>query len=489
MISDDRGVALVRLPFDYSGTTDGGAPHPRDLMWPAPLLYCAALLREAGFSATVTDLHPLRETPVRLARRIADQAPATLILDVATPDVPYCLELAREVRQRLPDVRIWATGQHPSYSADVLLGEDTAIDACLQGELLGSVVALAEGRPSGEIPGAVVRGAEPTPGRVIEIEPDDLPLLRVDGLDLDAYRLASVHVPRMRPVRWGFLQTSWGCPFDCLFCSQTLRASYSRRWHGQSAERVVDDMQRLNLRHGLDAFYLMDDVTSFDRQRLIDIAALVRRRGLDVHWVIQTRSDYLDAAMLRPLREGGCVGIKFGVESGDPALLERVGKRLSLEHTVAMADAIRREGIALTAYYMLGFPGETMQQMERTFRLAKRIGSEMIQVAVYTPYPTSRGFDEFPQDVREDLLANPQRFSHYNMALPINLSAVGDEELMAFHRNFYLHYYLAPRQVARYLRRRAVYTFPQGTDLGLIRTTLGYLTRRRSPPPTASGCA
>ncbi len=489
MSLDDRGVALVRLPFDYGGTTDGGAPHPRDLMWPAPLLYCAALLRRAGFSPTVTDLHPFREDPVRLARRLADQAPATLILDVATPDVPYCLEFAQQVRQRLPDVRIWATGQHPSYSADVLLGEKTAIDACLQGELLGSVVALAEGRPANEIPGAVVRGEEPTPGRVVEIVPDDLPPLQVDGLDLDAYRLNSVHVPRLRPVRWGFLQTSWGCPFDCLFCSQTLRASYSRRWRGLSAERVVDDMERLNRDHGLDAFYFMDDITSFDRQRLLDIAERVQRRNLDLHWVIQTRSDYLDEAMLRPLRKGGCVGIKFGVESGDPALLERVGKRLSLDHTVAMADAIRREGIALTSYYMLGFPGETLEQMESTFRIAKRIGSEMIQVAVYTPYPTSRGFDEFPAEVREDLLANPQRFSHYNTALPINLSAVGDEELMEFHRNFYLHYYLAPRQVARYLRRRAVYTFPQGTDLGLIRTTLGYLTRRRAPTAATPGCS
>jgi len=207
--------------------------------------------------------------------------------------------------------------------------------------------------------------------------------------------------------------------------------------------------------------------------------------------VIQTRSDFLDEDMLPSLKAAGCVGIKFGVESGDPAILEMVSKNLSLDRTIEVGRAIRRSGLALTAYYMLGFPGETLAQMERTFEVARGIGSEMIQVAIYTPYPTSRGFDEFPPERKADLLAHPERFSHYNTAVPINLSAVTDEQLLAFQRNFYLRYYLSPRQLGRYLSRRALYTVPQGTDVPLIRSTLGYLLKRMpgdQPPPAETTC-
>jgi anaerobic magnesium-protoporphyrin IX monomethyl ester cyclase len=489
-VLESSHVALVRLPCDYGGTDERVSPHPRDLMWPAQLMYAAALLRREGFAPLLLDEHPRRLEARDLARVIRDHRPATLVMDVATPDVPYCLELARECRAQMPELAIWAAGQHPSYDAGVFLGPGSAIDGCIQGELLDSVRELARQARPDRIPGAVVRDGDAlvrSAAAAEAIAPDELPPIDAADIDLDAYRLNSVHVPRFRPVRWAFLQTSWGCPFDCLFCSQTLRASYGSTWRGQSPERVVDDMARLRRDHGLRAFYLMDDVTTFDRNRTLELASLIRRRRLDVHWVIQTRSDFLDVDMLPSLRSAGCVGIKFGVESGDPAILEMVSKNLSLDRTIEVGQAVRRAGLALTAYYMLGFPGETLAQMERTFEVARQIGSEMIQVAIYTPYPTSRGFDEFPADRKADLLAHPERFSHYNTTVPINLSAVDDDQLLAFQRDFYLRYYLSPRQIGRYLSRRAIYTVPQGTDLPLIRSTLGYLLKRmpsgQQPPP------
>jgi len=405
-----------------------------------------------------------------------------VILEVATPDLRTAPHLARQVKTIHPTVPVWVVGQHPSYSAAPFLDEGSSIDGCINGEIFSSVVPIAEHRPAAEIPGAVVStdGSLTVTPPVRSPTPDEMPPLEPNGLSVDEYGLLSVHMPSFSRQRWGFLLTSWGCPGECLFCSQTLRKSFDRKWRAQSPERVIADMERLARDHRLRAFYLADDLVSYGRDRLLRIAEQLERKRLGLRWVFQTCSRFLDPDMLPLLKRAGCVGIKYGVESGDEELLKRIGKPLDLSRVIKLSDAIRASGIALTTYYMIGLPGETMEQMEKTYRLARRIGSEMIQVALYTPYPTSRGFEELPGRVREELLEQPERFSHYNSLRPINVSAVGDSQLLCFQRDFYLRYYFSVPQMWRYLSRRAVYTIPQGLDAALSVSTLGYLLRRRS---------
>ncbi|GAB4293040.1 MAG: hypothetical protein Kow0090_07190 [Myxococcota bacterium] len=478
---DEKKVVMARLPWDFTGLLASGSPHPRDIIWHLRFLYAAAILRNLGYKSVIIDGH-LKYLPAsELAQKIINHRPEILLLDVATPDIPYAIRLAEIVKPRLPKTKIWALGQHPSFSSEQLLAKNSHIDGCLKGEIYEPLAALANGTSGKNIPGASVKNGDKIvsiPPHSNSLNPDALPLIDPSLLDLDAYRMFSVHAPSFKPVRWGFLQTSWGCPFSCRFCSQTLRVSFGKKWTGQSAERVADDMQRLSRDYNISAFYFMDDIVTLDMKRIIELSELIIKKRLKLFWAFQTYEGYLDEKILPMLKRAGCVAIKFGVESGDPDILAQSDKRVSLENAERLAKAIKRAGISLTAYYMIGFPGETKEQMEKTFRIAKKIDSDMIQVAIYTPYPTSRGFDELPDDVKKELLDYPQRFSHYNSFLPINLSAVSDEELLDFQRDFYFRYYLSPKKALKYLWKRGRYTIPQGTDSMLIIRTLGYLLNR-----------
>jgi len=98
--------------------------------------------------------------------------------------------------------------------------------------------------------------------------------------------------------------------------------------------------------------------------------------------------------MLRRMREAGCIRIHYGVETGDAALLDKIGKpglviktiREGFENTV-------REGIFAVAFILLGLPGENRATIRKTFDLVMSLDCDNILCSVITPYPGTKLFD------------------------------------------------------------------------------------------------
>ncbi len=459
-----RQVLFVRLaPFLKART-----PHPRDILWPVSALYTAGILRRRGMESRILDTWQ-RVRPVHaLGAHIARLDPTHLFLETRTPTVDLTLDLASRLRRILPNVEIWAIGQHASEKPEDFLSEGTPFRGCVRGEIEPVVPRIVSGEEA--VPGTSTwNDGIRHHGPVAELDDlDSLPMLDPSGLELDRYHMLSVHVPSFRRHRWGYLLTSRGCGYRCIFCSPTLRQSYGKRFRAQSPERVAEEMARLHANHGITAFYALDDLFTGDTDRVHAICDAILARGLRVKWTIQTRMDHLDRPLLVHLREAGCVGIKVGIESGNQRVSEILAKHLDNEKVLAMAREMDRLGINLTACYMVGNPTERLEEMEDTVRFAHQVGALMIQVAYHTPYPGSESYRRY---------ASSQEFdgrSHFD-GIPANLSAVPDETLIRFHRNFYLRYYLSPAQILRYVRRRAVYKLFRADELRLLIRTTGYL--------------
>ncbi len=459
-------VLFVRLaPFLQART-----PHPRDLLWPVSTLYAVGLLKRAGVHAEVLDTWQ-RVRPVHvLGAEVVRQRPDVLFLETRTPTARLTLELARRIRRLRPGIRIWGMGQHASEKPGDFLFPGSPFEGCVRGEIEPVVLPLVRGETGVE--GTSVwdeqAGIRHHGGTAQLEDLDGLPLLDPSSLELDRYHMLSVHVPSFRRHRWGYLLTSRGCAYRCIFCSPTLRQSYGSRFRAQSAERVAEEMAHLHDRFGITAFYAIDDLFTGDPDRVHRICDAIVHRGLRVKWTIQTRMDHLDRDLLEHLREAGCVGIKVGIESGNRRVSDLLNKRLDHQKVLAMAREMDRLGINLTACYMVGNPTESLEEMTETLRFALEVGALMIQVAYHTPYPGSESYRRY---------GGAERFdgkSHFDGA-PANLSAVPDEVLIRFHRNFYLRYYLSPEQMARYIRRRAVYKLFRADELKLLLRTTGYL--------------
>ena len=454
-------------------------------MWPVSMLYARSLLAQRGVEAQVCDTWPRVLSRRALCDGILDAAPTYLFVETRSPTAGQTLELVHEVRSRAPSMVIWGIGQHASEKPEDFLFSDTPFDGCVCGEIEPVVPRIVDcesgidGTATWDADaGVVVRHGKPA--QLDDL--DSLPLLDPRGLELDRYRMLSLHVPSMRKARWGYLLSSRGCAYRCIFCSPALRQSYGARFRGQSPERVADEMSYLHLHHGVDAFYFTDDLFTGDRERVLGICETLRRRALRVRWTIQTRMDHLDDELLTHLRAAGCVGVKAGIESGSARVSKVLRKNLDPDHVLHLAERMRRIGIHLTACFMIGNPSETAQEMEETFLFASRIGALMIQVAYHTPYPGSASYEQYAEQLETS------RASHFD-GVPANLSAVSDEDLIRFHRNFYLRYYLAPRQLVRYARHRALYKMLSGEELWLVLRTLAYLAqatvRRRMGEPDA----
>ena len=467
--------------------------HPHDLMWPVEMLTAKGIAHAMGWNATVVDLHVENLQRDDLIRHLVRLRPDLLMIDTMTPTMAYAREIAGAVLDQLSDLKIWGIGQHATEQSEDLLYPGSPISGVLLGEYPGSMANLLACRGERAVDDCATLSAEGhiiRTGKKREINDlDALPPIDPTGLHLDRYRMRSIHVPKFGSVRWGYLLTSRGCPFPCTFCSATLRQTYGRKFRGHSAERVVDDMLRLHLDHGIDAFYTIDDVFSLDRQRVVDICHGLIKHNHRIHWTIQTRGDLIDLDLLKLMARAGCVGVKMGIESGVDRILKIIRKNATRNDLLEAARNCQEAGLSLTTYYMVGHPTETRAEMEETFRFAREVGSDMVQMAFHTPYPGSESYE-----LVKDQVADLSELNHYETQ-HVNLSEVDSETMERLQRQFYLRYYFHPRQFLKYLRRRALYRMTDPTEWQLAAMSLKYLLGNRgrvgtsaaTPRPTQSG--
>ncbi len=452
--------------------------HPHDLMWPISMLYARSIAERAGWQVRLLDLHVEALDRHGIFAEVDGWKPDVVLMDSMTPTLQLAVDVASDVRASRPETRIWGIGQHASEQSEDLLFAGSPFDGVLLGEYEVSIKRLLDNGATRLVDGSaalsddgervIVQG---TRGQVSDL--DSLPPLDPRGLRLDAYGMRSTHVPRFGQVRWGYLLTSRGCPFLCTFCSPTLRQSYGRGFRGQSAEKVVDDMERLHLDHGVDAIYMIDDIFSLDHERVAAICEEMIRREVEVDWVIQTRPDMINPEMVALLARARCRAVKMGVESGVDRILKLVKKGVRRDRILEAARDIRAGGLFLTAYYMLGHPTETLEEMEETVRFAHKVAADMIQVAFHTPYPGSQSYRDYREEVQDLSELNHYETHH------VNPSLVDGETLERFQRQFYLRYYLSGPQLWSYLRRRALYRATDPIEWQLAIRAMRYLLGQR----------
>lgn len=451
--------------------------HPHDLMWPALLMSTAGVARREGWDVTLLDLHVEDQDPATYRARMVAARPDVVLLDSMTPTIKVAVDDARFLKETLgPDVTVLGVGQHASEGTEDVLFTGSAVDGVIRGEHEDAVAKILGGAKVHEIDGGGWWDGEKiaTKGGKQEVKDlDRLPPIEPIGMSLDGYRMRSVSVPRFGRVRWGNLLTSRGCPYPCTFCSPTLRQSWGRGYRMQSAERVVDDMARLRTDWGVQAFYTIDDVFSLHKGRVRKICELLIEKDLDVHWTIQTRADLLDPDTCKLLKEAKCVAVKMGIESGVPRLIELIKKKETRESMLQAAKEVRAAGLMLTAYYMLGHPTETLDEMYETIRFAHEVDADMIQVAFHTPYPGSETWETYVGDIHDLGDLNHYETQH------LNASKVDGATLEKLQRRFYLGYYFTPRIFARYMKNRMLYRSTDPEEWRLAYLALRYLVLER----------
>lgn len=411
-------VAIVAPPYPLEE-----APAP-----PLGVTYVAAAFEAAGAEVKIFDYIVSRYTPEKLHRQIDEFRPDVLGATSVTLNFPGAAEIVCEAKRHCPSLVTLMGGPHVSFAAEKTLLDYPGIDLIVAGEGEGTIAELMASRfdsASWEgIPGLVFRRG----GRIVDSgvrpfieELDSLPLPARHLLPLSRYQALGYSIS---------IITSRGCPYSCIFCLG--RRMVGNKVRLRKASLVVDEIEEI-LAYGIDRINVADDLFVSSRGKVKEVCDEILRRGLHFKWSAFARVNTVDLETLKLMRSAGCDSISFGVETGNPEMLKRVRKGITLDQVRQAVSWCREAGIIAHTSFIVGLPGETRETMWETGEFAASLGS-LYGYHFLAPFPGTTVREEVDQYDLQILTDDWTRYDA-NSAI-VRTSALSPEEMERFVGDF-----------------------------------------------------
>lgn len=457
-MADTASIALVNPPI-YEGS------YRHQPYIPIGLAYLAAVLERAGHNVNVLDCAALPMSFQQFKTRIASLKPDIVGITAMTPTVGSALKVASLVKETLPNTLVVLGGVHPTFMDEEILREVAHVDVVVRGEgeqtIVDLVSAFEKRNGFKEVLGVTYREWDSVfrnPERPYIENLDSLPRPGFKHFPLEKYR---IYGRKILPV-----VSSRGCPFQCAFCV-TSRV-FGRKVRMRSPINVVDEIEWLKKEHGADAVTFYDDTFTFSKERVERICEEIVNRDLSIPWDCQTRADCISPELLRKMRDAGCEAITLGVESASPNTLKAIGKGTSPEQNEKAVKMIKEAGISVIVSVIIGYPGETMKDVNRTLEYVKRLKPDDAYLCIATPYPGT----ELYRLVKEKGWEMLDDWSRYDTLTPIfENPATPPDQLLEARKKFYDAFY-SPIYIFRQLFNGGFY------NRILARTALNHLIWR-----------
>ncbi len=337
---------------------------------PLSLISLGAYVRK-DFEVKIVDLR--LDAVESLYNLIRDLKPLAVGFSMLTGScILQILEASRKIRELNPKIKIIVGGIHPTFFPEQTIS-NSLIDFVVinEGEktLLELLAALAENRDVASIKGLAWKDTE---GKVKINDPPDN-FIDMDSLPMPAWNLIDVNryvkkLSKNPGERVIDFYTSKGCPFPCSFC-YNLRFN-RRKWRARSAERVAEEMEMLYHTYGINYFIIHDDNFVVNKNRALKFAELIKEKGLNVKYSVDSRIDYFEYDFFKKLKESGLCELRVGCESGSNRVLkEIIQKGITAEQTVKAVEIAKSLDLKLILSFVIGWPTETIVERQETIDL------------------------------------------------------------------------------------------------------------------------
>ena len=269
-------------------------------------------------------------------------------------------------------------GPHVTLVPKEFLEEAKDVDVAVLGEGEYAMLDIAQAF-EGKKQLNTVQGIAYRQDEKVVINPSRKLIENLDVLPYPAYDLVNME-RYLNPKKIGYrsfqnraisMITSRGCPFNCCFCSVHLHMGKKFRAH--SAKYVLDHIQYVVDKFNVKNIFFEDDNLTLDINRFEAICDGIVERKIKIGWETPNgvRADCLNLELLKKMKRSGAKSIFVGVESGDQQILDNIiCKNLDLKRVVQFAKDAKEIGLKTGAFYIIGFPGETKENMQRTVDFA-----------------------------------------------------------------------------------------------------------------------
>ena len=389
---------------------------------------------------------------------------------------PVVREICRRVKALDKNIITITGGAYPSFMAEELLSKEPNLDMIAIGEgeytMRDLIQALKRGDDLSRIDGLAWKE-----NGKIRINPktkwienlDEIPFPARDLLPMDLY--PSIIVPHSFSAKDKMntpMITTRGCPAKCTFCSSSKFWGYRFRW--RSAQNVLDEIGEVVIKYGMKEVQFEDDNFTANKKRSKDIFRGIIERGYKISFNMPNGIAIwtLDEEMIGLMKQAGCYEVTLAFESGCQEVLDNIiHKPLDLGKAAELTKMIHRAGIRTNAFYIFGFPGETIEQMKETFRFARQVKTNMAYFFIANPLPgtalyeTAKAEGLLPDDFNFENLTFTKYIYKPKYFKPRELERMAGREflkynLISFFRNPLV---ILKKLILDLLLRRPRYTF------------------------------
>ncbi|MFZ5644640.1 MAG: B12-binding domain-containing radical SAM protein [Bacillota bacterium] len=436
-------------------TLDPWQKGTRPLLTSLSLAYLAGFLLEKGHQVKINqrevefirnrfNIDRVNEKMKRLAKEFK---PHVIGFTATSATIGDLLNSAKILRRVVPGALFVCGGPHVSALPEETLRQAPYLDVAVIGDGEEAMADLCSGVSPGRVKGIAHQtenGPVRTERRVFKKDLDFLPYPARHLLNMDFHTSRTSAVIPNLTLRTTTIVSSRGCPFSCSYCAES-RQKIGMRWH--SPDYVISEIEHLLSNYRFEGLYFIDSMFEYNRKRAEEICRLMIKLKFNKKfvWSVQARATSMDREFLTLMKEAGCRQIEYGFESGSQKILDAMGKKASVDTGVRIAELTRQCGIRVFANMIFGYPGETEEDLDQSFRFIEEIRPDAIGAYQLEAYPGTALYEQLVNEGKLPL--------HYGQAgcdwskveiqrhiRHLNLSSIPDEifakKMEVFRRRF-----------------------------------------------------
>ena len=441
-----KRILLIYPPSPVLNREDRCQQPTRDLIVipplpPTDLMYLAAVAEKEGLEAKIEDY----SQGGNFENDLKEFKPDYLVVNIATPTLEHDLDAVKKAKQICPDVITIAKGAAFLTLAERIMKDHASLDFGILGEAEETLKEILQGKQKTDILGIFYKenGEVKFTGKRPFIEDlNSLPFPARHLVDNNIYRR-----PDNNKVQ-ATIKVSRGCPYHCFFCLATpVSGAKVRR---RSPENIVAEIKECVEKYNIRNFLFWSDIFNLDKKWTMDLCQAIIDSGLKITWSANTRADTADLEMAQMMYKSGCRLVSIGVESGSQYMLEKMGKKITLDDVRRTVKVFKQAKIRIYNYFVIGLPWETEETAEETIRFAIELDSDFISFYTATPLPGSRFYDYAEE---HNLFDKDTSFENAYYYPAVNTHHLTRERVFELHKSAIKRFYLRPLYILKMLSR------------------------------------
>lgn len=432
-----RKLILVRPSIDYHEVPSSLGkffPPPTGNYYKEPpmgILYVAASCLKAGIKTKIIDQYLKNLSNEEVLRIVTKEKPDYVGFSLTSFTLKNSKLLAEKIKTKNNKCKILVGGPWVTIEKEKIM-RNNEFDFAVYGEGEKTTPDLIKNINSyknlSKIDGLIFRNKQ----KVIVNKPRGL-ISNLDSIPYPAFSLVnmndysrgkSIYVDS-KPV--DYICATRGCPYACAFCSS--KYVWGRRYRTRNPKKVADEMAYMMKKYKSKGFHFRDDNLTVNRKYILNLCQELIKRKISAKWMCESRIDTIDEEMVKSMKEAGCTGIWFGIESGSQKILNYLNKGITLAAIKKTIKICQKYELKVGGSFMVGVPIETKETLRQTVQLAKKLNLDNTFFNLFIGIPKCEIYDEitkkklYKHEFNGNLIVETPRFSSnelYNLNRRIN---------------------------------------------------------------------